>query len=113
MASARSIGRGTALSIAALAGLGAFGAVVVKAQEDSGVLAFIRNQSRPIAESRPFFPTTWGRSAPPRPQSVAIAYAPTMPQGTQVRLPQPDPRALQPFIPRDHAGPVRRSGTVT
>ncbi len=30
--------------------------------------------------------STWGRSAPQRPQSVAIAYAPALPPGTQVRL---------------------------
>ncbi len=118
IASARTIGRGTMLSIVALAGLGAFGAVVVKAQEDSGVLSFIRQQTRPIAESRPFYPATftsnWGRSAPQRPQSVAIAYAPAMPSSVpiqgQVRLPQPDVRAVQPFHPSDR--PARRSGTV-
>ncbi len=119
IASARSIGRGTVLSIAALAGLGAFGAVVVKAQEDAGVLAFIRQQTRPIAQARPFYPAAfapnWGRSAPARPQSAAIAYAPVMPTsvpiGGQVRLPQPDVRAVQPFVPTDRP-PTRRSGTV-
>jgi hypothetical protein len=127
MAPARSIGRGTALSLVALAGLGAFGAVVVKAQEDAGVLAFIRNQTRPIADSRPRLPAAftagWGRSAPARPQSVAIgyaparsqsvaiAYAPAVPYGAQVRLPTPDPRTVPAFVPTERAAP-RRSGTV-
>ncbi len=99
------------MSVLGLAGLGAFGAVVVKAQEDAGVLAFIRQQTRPIAEARPFYPSTWGRSAPQRPQSVAIAYAPALPPGTQVRLTPPDPRTVQPFIPSDQR-PQRRSASV-
>ncbi len=83
------------------------------------MLAFIRQQTRPIAQARPFYPVAfapnWGRSAPPRPQSAAIAYAPAMPTsvpiGGQVRLPQPDVRSVQPFIPSDRP-PTRRSGTA-
>ncbi len=114
--SARSIGRGAAMSVIALAGLGAFGAVVVKAQEDAGVLAFIRQQTRPIAEARPFYPSTWGRSVErpvPRPQNLATAYAPAIPQSVQIRIAPPDPRSLQPFHPTTRIpSPPRRTAAL-
>lgn len=44
--------RGAMIGALALAGLGAFGAVVVRAHDDAGVLAFLRDQARPMATRR-------------------------------------------------------------
>ncbi len=99
------------MSVLGLAGLGAFGAVVVKAQEDAGVLAFIRQQTRPIAEARPSIPRLRPEGAV-RPASAERCHrlCPGMPPSpsAQVRLTPPDPRTVQPFIPSDQPPTAQR-----
>lgn len=74
------------IGLAAAIGLGAFGGVVVRANEDAGVLAFIRQQTRaiqpqrfaPVAvqpPARAYLPSLWptARRAPDRPVEAARA----------------------------------------
>jgi len=103
--SRRAWGRTSVIALLALTGLGAFGAVVVRANDDAGVLAFIKQQSRPApvrqAEAAPsgtrsFFPSLWGggarrdsRSAPAgerrAQQRIVASYAPATGLGAPAR----------------------------
>ncbi|MGL5114008.1 MAG: DUF2865 domain-containing protein, partial [Beijerinckiaceae bacterium] len=83
--------RTVAICVAGVIGLSSFGAVVVRANDDSGVMAFIRQESRPLARRAPApaaapvaYPVGYYIPAPFRatrkqttaPQAPIAAYAP-------------------------------------
>jgi hypothetical protein len=74
----RDIRRMAMTGLAAGVGLAAFGAVVVRANDDAGVLAFIREQGRSVAAKtaqvtapRNYYPSSWFRSAERAPERSA------------------------------------------
>lgn len=128
-----------AVGIAALAAvcLTAFGGLVVRANDDTGVLAFVREQSRTVSAARQtlesaggsrlrqLFPPNWGRKpqggaeahAHQQRPSIATAFAPVVAIAAPARMSGAAPldRRLSATPPRPlvtAASPIRRGDAV-
>ena len=139
----RDIRRVALISTLAAIGLAAFGAVVVRANDDAGVLAFIRDQARSVA-ARPtqssahrfYHPSSWFRSAERAPErggtrrdrhsgprlvergaidrSAGLATAYSSADAPVVRLPSPATQDRR-FLPMTdaHRAPPRPSAGIS
>jgi hypothetical protein len=87
----RKLVRLVSMTVAAVVGASAFGAIVVQANDDNSAIMFMRQNARPVSRSAPlyrsappvvyyapqaFFPRSEPRRSESRQRSVATAYAP-------------------------------------